>query len=212
LVIPIGNYIGLYGLPRDRAASRAALELPQEGPVLLCLGALRPYKNVEGLIDAFGMLSEAGRGTLLIAGAAKSPVYAAELLARARGVPGVQVRATFVPDAELPTYLAAADFVVLPYRKLLTSAMLLCALSYARPVVAPAFGPVRELLSDGQAGFLFAPGDDQALRGSLERALSHPDPASLGRSGLELARRFDWSAIAAATAGCYRGVFENNKR
>jgi beta-1,4-mannosyltransferase len=42
-VIPIGNYIGLYGPLRDRSASRAALGLPHEGRVLLYLGALRPY-------------------------------------------------------------------------------------------------------------------------------------------------------------------------
>jgi glycosyltransferase involved in cell wall biosynthesis len=205
-VIPIGNYVGLYGAPRERAASRAALDLPPDGSLLLCLGALRPYKNIEGLIDAFGALPQTGRGTLLIAGAAKSPGYAAELLARAQSVPGVQVRAAFVPDSQLPAYLAAADVVVLPYRKLLTSAMLLCALSYARPVVAPAFGPVRELLREGQAGFLFAPGDADALRAALERALAHPDLAALGQAGLELARTFDWRAIAAATAECYQRV------
>jgi glycosyltransferase involved in cell wall biosynthesis len=205
-VIPIGNYIGLYGPPRDRATSRAALSLPAHGPVLLNIGALRPYKNIEGLIDAFGALPEQTRGTLLIAGAAKSPAYAGELRRRAARVPGVLLRATFIADAELPNYLAAADLVVLPYRKMLTSAVLLCALSYQRPVVAPAFGAVRELLHEGTTGFLFAPGDDDSLRQALERALAHPDLAAIGAAGLELARTFTWPNIAAATVACYRGI------
>ncbi|HEX5692079.1 MAG TPA: glycosyltransferase family 4 protein [Roseiflexaceae bacterium] len=206
VVIPQGNYVGLYGPRRERYASRVALDLPAEGPVLLCLGALRPYKNIEGLIDAFAELPEATRGTLLIAGSAKSPDYAVELLAHARRVPGTRVRTAFVPDADLPAYFAAADLVVLPYRKLLTSAMLLCALSYARPVVAPGFGPVRELLHDEQAGFVFAPGDDEALHAALERALAHGDFDTLGEAGLALARTFDWQSIAAVTAECYRRV------
>jgi beta-1,4-mannosyltransferase len=206
VVIPHGSYVGLAGAPRDRAASRAALDLPPSGPVLLNLGTLRPYKNIEGLIDAFGALPKATRGTLLIAGAAKSADYAEQLRRRAAAVPGVLLRTEFIADAELPTYLAAADLVVLPYRSLLTSGILLWALSYARPVVAPAFGPVRELLCEGQTGFLFAPGDDATLRAALERALAHPDLPALGAAGLDLAREFAWPKIAAATVTCYRGL------
>ena len=188
------------------AHSRAALGLPAAGPVLLNIGALRPYKNIEGLIDAFAALPEPTRGTLLVAGSAKSSAYAEQLRRRAAMVPGVQLRAEFIPDSELPAYLAAADVVVLPYRKMLTSAMLLCALSYERPVIAPAFGPVRELLCEGQTGFLFTPGDDDALRAALERALAHPDLAEVGAAGLALAREFAWPKIAAATVACYRGM------
>jgi beta-1,4-mannosyltransferase len=206
IVIPHGSYVGLYGPPRDRAASRAALDLPATSPVLLSIGTLRPYKNIERLIDAFAALPATSRGILLIAGAAKSAGYAEELRARAAAVPGVRLRAEFIADEQLPTYLAAADLVVLPYRSLLTSGILLWALSYARPVVAPAFGPVRELLREGHAGFLFAPGDDDALRAALERALAHPDLPALGAAGLALAHEFAWPKIAAATVACYRGI------
>jgi beta-1,4-mannosyltransferase len=208
IVIPHGSYIGLYGPPRDRATSRAALGLPPDGPVLLNIGTLRPYKNIEGLIDAFGALPAATRGRLLIAGAAKSPSYAEQLRVRAASVPGVQLRAEFIADEQLPTYLAAADLVVLPYRSLLTSGILLWALSYARPVIAPAFGPVRELLHEGQTGFLFAPGDDNALRAALERAIAHPDLLGLGAAGLALAHEFTWPKIAEMTAACYREIVD----
>jgi glycosyltransferase involved in cell wall biosynthesis len=206
VVIPHGSYVGLYGPPRDRAASRAALGLPAAGPVLLNLGTLRPYKNIEQLIDIFATLPPDARGTLLVAGAAKSEAYAAELRRRAAAVPGVDLRATYIPDQELPAYLAAADLVVLPYRSLLTSGILLWALSYARPVVAPAFGPVRELVQEGQTGFLFAPGDGDALRAALARALAHPDLPALGAAGLALAQVFAWPKIAARTAQVYRDV------
>jgi glycosyltransferase involved in cell wall biosynthesis len=205
-VIPIGNYIGLYGPQAGRATSRAALGLPSDRPVLLNLGALRPYKNIEGLIDAFAALPEPTRGILLIAGVAKSAAYAEQLRRRATSVPGVRLHAQYIADAELPIYLAAADLVVLPYRKMLTSAMLLCALSYERPVVAPAFGAVRELLCEGETGFLFAPGDDDALRAALERALAHPDLPMIGTAGLGLAREFAWPKIAEMTAACYQQV------
>jgi beta-1,4-mannosyltransferase len=206
VVIPHGSYSGLYGPPRDHAASRAALGLPAGGPLLLNLGTLRPYKNIEQLIDVFATLPLDARGTLMIVGAAKSAAYADELRRRAEAVPGVELRAAYIRDEELPIYLAAADVVVLPYRSLLTSGILLWALSYARPVVAPAFGPVRELIQEGQTGFLFAPGDGDSLCAALMRALAHPKLSALGAAGLALAQEFAWPTIAARTAQVYRDV------
>jgi glycosyltransferase involved in cell wall biosynthesis len=206
MVIPHGSYVGLYGPPRERAPSRATLGLPAAGRVLLSLGALRPYKGLDDLLDAFAGLPGEARGALLIAGAPKDRAYAESLARRAAAIPGARIDARFVPDAEMPVYVAAADAVVLPYHTLLTSGILLWALSYGRPVVAPAFAPVRELVREGQAGFLFAPGDLGSLRAALARALAHPDLDALGRAGLELARGFEWPKIAEMTVECYRAA------
>jgi beta-1,4-mannosyltransferase len=208
VVIPHGSYVGLYGPMRDQQASRAALGLPAGGRVLLNFGTLRPYKNIEGLIDAFAQLPEQARGTLMIVGAAKSAAYADRLRQRAATVPGVCLDVQFIPDPMLPTYLAAADAVVLPYRTLLTSGVLLWALSYGRPVVAPDFGPVGELVREGQEGFLFAPGDQHSLQEALQRAITSHDLETMGAVALATAQRFAWPAIAAATAACYRQVVE----
>jgi beta-1,4-mannosyltransferase len=203
VVVPHGSYIGLYGPQRDRAHSRAALGLPADRRVLLNIGTLRPYKGLEDLLAAFADLPVRERGTLLIAGAAKDSDYAAALTHQAQIIPGAQLQPRFVRDDQLPTYLAAADIVVIPYHSLLTSGILLWALSYARPVVAPAFGPVRELVREGREGFLFAPGDQESLRAALARAIAHPDLDTLGRAGLEVAREFAWPKIAARTVEVY---------
>ncbi|HEU4326331.1 MAG TPA: glycosyltransferase [Roseiflexaceae bacterium] len=207
-VIPHGHYIGRYGPPRERVQARAALDLPAAGQLLLCAGMLRPYKQIEALIDAFAALSADTRGALLIAGQPKDASYAAELARRANAVPGVLLRPAFVPDDELALYLAAADVVALPYRSLLTSGMLLGALSYARPVIAPAFGPVGELVRDGRDGFLFPSRDPDGLRAALARALACPDLDALGQNGLAVAQRFAWPEIARRTAELYRAVVE----
>jgi beta-1,4-mannosyltransferase len=111
-----------------------------------------------------------------------------------------------VPDDQLPVYLAAADLLVLPYHALLTSGILLWAMSYARPVVAPAFGPARELVREGQTGFLFAPGDVASLRAALERALAHPNLDPLGQASLLAAHELAWTKVAHRTAALYRNV------
>ncbi len=208
VVIQHGSYIGLYGPPRDRAQSRAALGLPVHGRVLLNFGALRRYKGLEDLLAVFARLPEHERGTLLIAGAAKDGEYAAAIRQQAAAIGGVRLELRYIPDDELPVYLAAADLVVLSYRSLLTSGILLWALSYARAVIAPAFGPVGELVREGHEGFLFTPGDQDALHAALARALAHPDLDALGQAGLVVARRFDWPAIAEMTVGWYRSTLK----
>lgn len=202
-IIPHGNYIGQYGPIQPQAEARAALDLPSEGPLFLAFGALRPYKNVEGLIDAFAALPVEQRGTLLAAGVAKSEAYGAAIERRAANVPGVIIRRAFIPDSLLSCYLGAADVVVLPYRTLLTSGVLLCALSYARPVVAPNNGPVRELVRDGVEGWLFAP---DHLNTALACVLADPNPGAMRVAALARAEEFDWPAIAGRTAQVYTHV------
>jgi beta-1,4-mannosyltransferase len=204
--IPLGSFAGVYGPPANRATSRASLGLSPAGRVTLSIGALRPYKGLEELIERFAELPADQRGTLLVAGAPKDRAYAAALERQAARVPGALVSPRHVPDEQLPAFLAAADLVALPYRRLLTSAALLLALSYARPVIAPDVGPARELVREGREGFLFAPGDPEALGAALRRALGHPDLDALGVNALAAAAKLDWRETAARTAAVYRAV------
>jgi beta-1,4-mannosyltransferase len=201
-VVPHGNYVGLAGPAIPRCEARRALGLDEDLPVLLALGTLRPYKGLESLLDAFAALPP-GTAQLLIAGGAKVPSYAAALARQVERTPGARLVPRHLPEAELPLYLGAAGLVILPYRHLLTSGILLWAMSYARPVVAPAFGAVAELVRDGQEGFLYPPTDPAALPAALERALAHPDLAGLGQAALERVQPFTWPRVAAQTALVY---------
>ncbi len=219
VAIPLGNYIGAYGPPADRRDSRAALGLPQDGPVSLCLGALRRYKAIEVAIAAFAALPQNRRGVLLIAGPPKDARYTAELRALVDGVAGVRFAPHTVADADIPQYLAAADLMVLPYRRLLTSAALLLAMSYGLPALAPDVPPVRELIDNGVDGWLFAgdaaadwgqpPSGAPQLGAALGAALEYQDGAALGAAALARAAALDWPTIAARTVDVYRAALDN---
>jgi glycosyltransferase involved in cell wall biosynthesis len=201
-IIPLGSGVGLYGPRRERAAGRAALGLDEHEFLALNVGAVRPYKGLELLLEAW----EGIAGRLIIAGGVKDAASADQLRAAGAGRAGVDLRLQFVPDADLPLWFAAADVLVLPYRKLLTSAVLLWAMSYGVPVVAPDLPPVRELVQEGQQGFLFAPGDQHSLHAALERAATHPDLGALGERAYQAALPFDWPSIAGQTAALYQEV------
>ena len=205
-VIPHGSYVNLYGPLRSQKESRVRLDLPQNKTILLNFGTFRPYKNLEMLIDAFEKLPVTKRGVLFIVGAAKDQKYTRALQEQAQRVENVIVQDQFIPDDKLPHYLAAADVIVLPYRTMLTSGILLWAMSYARPVVAPAFGPVTELIHEGREGFLFTPGDVASLQAALTRALDHPNLSDMEEASLKVAQQFAWPQIATQTAQLYQDI------
>lgn len=204
-VIPMGNAAGLGGPPRDRAAARAQLGWPEGDRVILGLGTLRPYKGFEDLIDAFAS-SELSGARLVIAGHVQDEAYGKALAQRCAAVRAASLLTGYIADDKLPVYLAAADVVVLPYHKMLNSAMLSWPLSYAAPVVVAAFPPISELLSDGISAFLYPPGDVSGLRAALARALGHPDLAGVGRAGQRAVSEFDWPRSAERLAAVYLEV------
>lgn len=136
-IIPHGSLAPAYGPTPPRALARAALALPSEAPLALFFGMVRPYKGVPNLLRAWAALGERrGDARLLIAGEVPNPDHAAEVQGLAAKAPGVHLDLRRVPDEEVPTLMAAADVIVLPFEKSLTSGTVRLAQDYDLTVVA----------------------------------------------------------------------------
>jgi glycosyltransferase involved in cell wall biosynthesis len=189
-----GNYVAQYprlGFPVT--ASRAALGLPAEARVLLLFGRLGAYKGGPELLEAFASLDDPGLW-LVIAGKQVDPLTVAlgELPDSVRG--RIVVEDRFISPEQVPRLFHAADLAVLPYRASLTSGTALLALSQARPVLAPAFAPLAELLADGHDGLLYAPEARDGLRAALQRlqAIDDAGLAAMQVAARAKAEMFDW--------------------
>jgi glycosyltransferase involved in cell wall biosynthesis len=112
---------------------------------LVHFGLIRPYKNIEALVDAASSISSGI--CLLVAGMAMDSEYCAVIRARARQAAHINLdfRETPIGDAELETIVDSADAVVLPYKNILNSGSALFSLSRNRPVLAPKIGSLPEL-------------------------------------------------------------------
>lgn len=201
-VIPHGSYLGIYPDTITTAEARERLALPAGGPVLLFLGAVRGYKGTDDLVAAFRSIPDAD-ARLLIAGRPKGEGIEARLEAAAAADPRILLHLGFVPDDELQVWLRAADAVVLPFRDILTSGSAILALSFGRPVIAPALGCLPETVPP-DAGILYDPEATGALSDALRAALD-TDLAVLGAGALARAQELDWGPIAERTAALYRG-------
>jgi beta-1,4-mannosyltransferase len=129
---------------------------------------------------------------------AQSVLAAAQRDARVRAYLG------FVPDPDVQRFLKAADFVVLPYRDVLTSGAALLAISFARPLVVPRRGCLAELEREGCA-IAYDPDAPGALRAALAAAGAVEDLEPWRQRAAAAARRRAWEPIADAYTRIYRG-------
>lgn len=201
-VIPHGHYIESYPNLLAPVICRTKLDLPPDATVFLSLGAIRPYKGVLELIDAFRRL-DAPAVRLLIAGKPHNDAIDAEVRKRAAGDARIRYTPGRVDDADLQTCFNAADAVVFPYRKTLTSGALILAMSFGRACIAPRLPGMADCI-DEQGGILYDADKDDGLFDALSTAIGQRSTlAGMGATNLARARAWNWNAIAADTARCY---------
>ncbi|MCL6435188.1 MAG: glycosyltransferase [Leptolyngbyaceae cyanobacterium HOT.MB2.61] len=204
-VIPHGHYRNNYGPAVDPQFAREMLGLPTTGRIYLNLGMLRPYKGVENLLNLWQTHADLMAGhTLLIAGKPLDEAYKQHLVEQASQIRGVLIHPVFVEDSQIPLYFSAADVVVLPFERILTSGSLLLAMSYGKPIIAPRTGGIAETLGKADE-LLYEPTDEQGLLYAFKQSMQ-TDLNELSELVNKECDRLDWAAIAHKTHQLYRDV------
>ncbi len=190
LLLPHGNYDGLWAEPVTPEAARSALGLAGAGTVFGLVGSIRPYKGATELLAAFAALPhESCR--LLLAGRQFPPLDLDTLPATLRAA--ITVVDRLLEDEDFREAVVACDFLVLPYRRITTSGSVMLAFSLGVPVIVPDLPAFEGLVEDGTNGILYPPDTPSGLRDALLRALRMPAAARLamGEAGRRTAARHD---------------------
>jgi glycosyltransferase involved in cell wall biosynthesis len=169
-VIPHGvfdDYQPTAGTARDVAA-RLGVGGSDPRPYFLFVGRLRWYKGIDTLLEAYAGLPPE-TGPLVIAGSGELGDRERALLAALRGRPVSFVNG-WLSDGDMASLVAGARFVVLPYRSATQSGVIPLASAFGIPAIASATGGLVDQVVDGETGWLFPPGDAEALRALLVRA------------------------------------------
>jgi teichuronic acid biosynthesis glycosyltransferase TuaC len=150
---------------RDRAAARSELGLPS-GPLALYVGNLKPEKGVLDLVRAWDSVARTvpDARLALVGGGPLKATLEAQLPPRASLV-GPR------PLAEIPTWMAACDILVLPSHIEGMPNVVLEALACGRRVVATSVGGVPDLITNDTLGALVPPQQPDALAAALTQAL-----------------------------------------
>lgn len=146
-------------IQEQRQIARRALQLPEEGTIAMYLSRLTPNAKADllPLVDAFAA-ARAENDYLLIAGVENAKGYAQRIAAHAeqRGVGAFTLIQTTVPPALRPLFFAAADLFVFPGDTIQEAMCLVVAEAMASglPVLASDWDGVRDLVQEGESGYL----------------------------------------------------------
>lgn len=208
-VIPHGHYIDYYENRVGKDCAKKRLGFNAKNIVFLFFGQIRPYKGILNLMEAFQML-KSSEARLLIVGGITDSQMKKEIKCLCASDNRIQLVDRFVPNEEVQVYLNAADIVVLPYRKALTSGCALLAMSFGKPVIAPEIGCLPEVLAPAN-NLLYDPKTNDGLYNAISKALV-ADLGKIGKQNLEQAKRYSWAKIAKKTYSIYRECCKTQKK
>lgn len=212
--IPLGHYVRT-DLP-CLGTSRELLHLPDDRCVVLFFGQIKRVKGLDVLLEAMPrVIADRPDVLLVVAGRPwKEDMLVHRQTVDAHGLTEhVKMDLRFIPDADAVGYYMSSDLVVLPYRRVYQSAVLLMAMSYGRPVLVSDVESMREEVVDRENGLLFKSGDAGDLATRLLEALS--DPVRLKALG-EAARtsvliKHDWAKIGELTRQTYEDAWRRRR-
>lgn len=195
------------GIDASRWSSAAPADLttcgvPEGALVAVVAGLLNRAKGQDVAIEALARLDDARLHLLLVGHGEDEPMLRA--LAAARGV---AERVHFLGwRTDVPELLAAADWLLLPSRWEGMPYVVLEAMATARPVLATRVDGARELVVDGETGFLVEPDSAEALAEALARLpeVGREGARAMGReASTRLESRFTVEGMTRATVAVY---------
>jgi PEP-CTERM/exosortase A-associated glycosyltransferase len=191
----------------------------EESTIVGFAGSFYAYEGLDLLVDALSQLLSRGHDVraLLVGGGPQEQALRARVATR-----GLIDRVVFtgrIPHADVQRHYDLIDVLAYPrYRMRLTELVTplkpLEAMAQGRMLVASDVGGHRELIRDGETGFLFAAGDVSALTSAIERVLaargSWPAIAKRARRFVETER--NWTGSVARYASAYGAAVARGAR
>jgi glycosyltransferase involved in cell wall biosynthesis len=179
----------------DDAAGRRYFGFAEDETVFVFLGAMRGYKGIETLLRAFPAVHAAEPRAQLLLGGRQANAREGRFLHTG---PGTRLIPHFVDDAVVQYAMHAADFVVAPYHRTLTSGAVALALGFGRPVIVPDLPPLLETVRPGREALFYRRGDEPDLTRTMLAACGLPAATrcAMRAAALRTARAVPFAALA----------------
>jgi glycosyltransferase involved in cell wall biosynthesis len=191
-----------HGLLGDRGHLTLAKRRPRRDRlVLLQFGKIKPYKGIDLLLEALTSVPRDIRSRLdvRIVGKPYMDTAKMERYVQANDLAGcVTFRFECVCEAQEERLFADADAIILPYREIDASGVMMTAIARGVPVLATGIEGFRELFEDGGGAVLVPPNDAAALSRAIAEWVSAPEQLDALADGMLMrrARVPNWDEIA----------------
>jgi phosphatidylinositol alpha-1,6-mannosyltransferase len=211
--LPSAESIAKFVKARGEMVRKSLLGSEYERMVLF-VGALEKIKNIPNLLRAARLVLSTHPRTLFIIIGSGPEKERLEEMCRELTIAGKVRFLGIIPYDDLPAYYAACDLVVLPSWSEGFARTLMEAAFARKPIVATDVGGARDIVVDGETGYIVAVDDSAQLAEKIEELLSNPKRAKeMGEAGYQKATAYcdfaantkklveTWRALAEASEG-----------
>lgn len=208
-IVPHGNYCPFIIVQKNKETSKEYLDLPKEKRIILFFGMIKKVKGLEVLLKALRPVVDKNPDVvLLIAGKPwKNDFSTYEKIIEENNLSNNCILHTkFIAHEDVEHYYCASDLVVLPYKKIYQSGVLMMTLSYEKAALTSDLPPLKEIISDNENGFLFESENVENLTKKLNVILSDNELLEKVTSkGKELIKtKYSWDEIGRLTKEAYQ--------
>lgn len=191
-VTPLPTYAAI----GEGGTTSLPVSLPEDRPILLFCGFVRPYKGLDTLLAALPRVLERQSVQLLVAGEfwAGEEQYRAQI-AHLHVEEHVTIINRYLTNEELSACILAADVVVLPYRTATQSAIVQLAFGLGRPVITTDVGGLPDVVDDGLTGLIVPPDEPEALASAINEFFEHNLGPQFEANIREQESRFEWQRL-----------------
>jgi glycosyltransferase involved in cell wall biosynthesis len=198
IVTDLYNYVGLLSKQKCRGPCRAQLGFTGDDFVILIIGLLRFWEEINLVRMAFSYC-RVRQKKLLMAGRFENE--GSRLRRYWRHMRwrfwlwrcGAAVHDAYIPDEDLYQYLDTADVVVVPRITEMSSGIPSLAMTFGTPVIAPRHGAFPEYLS-GTGNLLYESGNPMSLARTMDVA-ARLDRKEICERNRQRAREWSWDKI-----------------
>lgn len=213
-VIPCGVNTDTFRPVKSKPA-RQKLGLPEDR-VVLYAGRIEPLKGIDRLIKAMAYLTNGSRPHLVIIGGDRQSQAETDRLKQLTHELNLKDRVTFlgaIAHQKMADYFNASSVLVVPSHYESFGLVALEALSCGTPVVATDVGDLRNIIHQGETGYVVGDGNPANLALKIDSFLSRPNPGRARAGAIHASvAHLTWANIAREVSQeCHRVLAETTQ-
>lgn len=196
-IIKHGGHRDLIDTSITKQEARQSLQLNQAINYALFFGQIKDVKGLDLLLEAFP--NDLPNLHLIIAGKPWKSDFKKyqEIIDRRNLAAQVHLKIEYISEADRDLLYNAADFIILPYREIFQSGVLLMSMSYGLPILVSNLEANRELIKVGE-GLLFESENKISLEQKIREMEANPELRKKFAQNalLKIKSEYDWNNIA----------------
>ena len=210
-IIPHGNYIPFITIEKDQQLARNKIQIPLEKKVLLFFGMIKTVKGLDILLNAMPEIIKRNNDILLlIAGKPWKDDFSKyeKLIEDLKIKDYCRLDIKFIDHNDVKSYYSASDVVILPYRKIYQSGVLMMSLCYKKPVIVSNLKSFHEIVNDQKTAIFFTSEDSSSLAKAVNDLINNDNLMSeIKKNAYKLMlEKYNWTQLGKLTSDAYNKI------